>query len=122
MEKFHENCNFLANGCFVEQNSRKETPLKIKLYFKDFSNLPINTFSKAWKWHRFDFGPTFTHFYPLKYVNYIGWKVKRVLESKFCGLSAGFFLLFPIQPLQFTLKLFDVCAEPRTALNNTHTY
>ena len=49
MEKFHENCNFLANGCSVEQNSRKETPLKIKLYYKDFSNLPINTFSKAWK-------------------------------------------------------------------------
>ena len=53
----------------------------------------------------------------------------RRMESKvsfwnqnFVGYPLAFFLLFPIQPLQFTLKLFDVCAEPRTALNNTHTY
>ena len=49
------NCNFLAYGCFVEQNWRKETPLKIKFYFHDTIILPIKTFSKAWKWHWFDF-------------------------------------------------------------------
>ena len=26
-------------------------------------HLPIKTFSKAWKWHQFDFGLPFTHFY-----------------------------------------------------------
>ena len=51
----HGNCNFLANGCFVGQNSRKETPLKIKFYYQDIINLPVKTFSKAWKWHRFYF-------------------------------------------------------------------
>ena len=49
MEKFHGNCNFLANGCFVGQNSRKETPLKIKFYYQNIINLPVKTFSKAWK-------------------------------------------------------------------------
>merc|ERR1739836_115541 len=34
--------------------------------FMDIINLPIKTFSKAWKWHQLDFGPTFTHFYLLK--------------------------------------------------------
>ena len=28
-----------------------------------YHHLPIETFSKAWKWHQFDFGLTFTHFY-----------------------------------------------------------
>ena len=32
--KFHGNCIFLANGCTVEQNSRKKTPLKVKFYFQ----------------------------------------------------------------------------------------
>ena len=69
-EKCHGNCNFLAKGCTLEQNSRKETPLKIKFYHQDIINLPIKTFSKAWKWHLFDFGPTFTHIYLLKNVNF----------------------------------------------------
>ena len=37
---------------------------------QDIINLPIKTFSKAWKWQLFDFGPTFTHFYLLKNVNF----------------------------------------------------
>ena len=34
-------------------------------------------YSKAWKWHQFDFGPTFTHFYLLKNVNF---KIQFVLR------------------------------------------
>ena len=47
-EKFHETCNFLANSCFVEQNLRKETPLKIKFYFVHHHST-YQPFSKAWK-------------------------------------------------------------------------
>ena len=56
---------------------RKETPLKIQFYYQDIINLPIKTFSKAWKWQPFDFGPTFTHFYLLKNVNF---KIQFVLR------------------------------------------
>ena len=48
------NLHFLAKGCIVEQHSRKETPLKIRFYYQNPINLPIKTFSKAWKWHPFD--------------------------------------------------------------------
>ena len=34
-----------------------ETPLKIKFYLQDIINQPNKTFSKAWKWLRFDYGP-----------------------------------------------------------------
>ena len=40
-------------------------------------SLPIKTFPKAWKWQLFDFGPIFTHFYLLKYVNF---KIQFVLR------------------------------------------
>ena len=60
----------------ASQSKIEEKRLKIKFYYQDTINLPIKTFSKGWKQHQFDFGPTFTHFYPLKYVNYIGWKVR----------------------------------------------
>ena len=76
-EKFHGNCNFLEKGCVMAENSRKETPLKIQFYYQDIINLPIKTFSKAWKWQPFDFGPTFTHFYLLKNVNF---KIQFVLR------------------------------------------
>ena len=56
---------------------RKETSLKIQFYYQNIINLPINTFSKAWKWQLFDFGPTFTHFYILKNVNF---KIQFVLR------------------------------------------
>ena len=45
------NMNILANGCILEQNARKETPIKIQFYFQDNITLPTNTFSKAWLWH-----------------------------------------------------------------------
>ena len=35
------------------------------------------TFPKAWKWQLFDFGPIYTHFYLLKYVNF---KIQFVLR------------------------------------------
>ena len=49
---------------------KKKTPLKIQFYYQDFVNLPIKTFSKAWKWQPLDFGPTLSHFYLLKNVNF----------------------------------------------------
>ena len=67
----------MAKGCIVEQNSRKETPLKIKFYFQDLLNLPIETLSKAWKWYRFDFGTAFTQINLLKNVNF---KIECVLR------------------------------------------
>ena len=36
---------------------------------------PIKTFSKAWKWQLFDFGPTFIHFSLLKNVK-ISWAIQ----------------------------------------------
>ena len=62
-EKFHGNCIFLANRCVLEQNLRKETPLRIQFYCQNIMTLLIETFSKAWQWHWFDFGNNFTHFY-----------------------------------------------------------
>ena len=59
------------------QNYRKGTPLKIQFYYQDIINLPTKTFPKAWKWQLFDFGPIFTHFYLLKYVNF---KIQFVLR------------------------------------------
>ena len=32
-----------------------DTPLKVQFYYQDNINLPLNTFSGAWQWHRFDF-------------------------------------------------------------------
>ena len=64
-------------GQGAEQNSRKETPLKIKFYYQGIINLPIKTFSKAWKWYLFGFGPTFTHIYLLKNVTF---KIQFVLR------------------------------------------
>ena len=55
--------HFLAIGCVLEQNLRKEIPLRIQFYCQNIMILPIETFSKAWKWHWFDFGINFTHFY-----------------------------------------------------------
>ena len=55
----------------------KIPPLKIQFYYQDLINLPIKTFSKTWKWQLFDFGPTFTHFYLLKNVNF---KIQFVLR------------------------------------------
>ena len=37
--KLNKKSSFWAKGCFVEQNSRKETPLKIQFYFQDNINL-----------------------------------------------------------------------------------
>merc|ERR1712155_451565 len=71
----------MENAIFWQkaQNQRKETPLKIQFYYQDNINLPIKTFSKAWKWQPFDFGPTFTHFYLLKNVNF-----KSILSYVLC--------------------------------------
>ena len=54
----------------------------LKLHKKTLTVKTINiffpfTFSKAWKWQTFDFGPTFTHFYLLKNVNF---KIQFVLR------------------------------------------
>ena len=46
MEKVLWNCIFLAKGCIVEQNSKKETPLKIWFYFQVDINLPMKPFLK----------------------------------------------------------------------------
>ena len=46
--------NFLANGCVLGQNARKETPFKIQFYCQDNITRPINTFFNAWQWHQFD--------------------------------------------------------------------
>ena len=46
MEKVHGNCIFLAKGCVVEQNSKKETPLKIWFYYQVDINLPMKPFLK----------------------------------------------------------------------------
>ena len=54
---------FLAIGCVLEQNLRKEIPLRIQFYCQNIMTLPIETISKAWQWYRFDFGINFTHFY-----------------------------------------------------------
>ena len=54
---------FLAIGCVLEQNLRKETPLRIQFYCQNIMTLPIETISKAWQWYSFDFGINFTHFY-----------------------------------------------------------
>ena len=54
---------FGAKGCVKEQSSRKNTPLRIQFYSHTIINLPIETFSNAWQWHRFDVGFNFTHFY-----------------------------------------------------------
>ena len=62
-EKFHGNCIFLAIGCVLEQNLRKEIPLRIQFYCQNIMTLSIETISKAWQWYRFDFGINFTHFY-----------------------------------------------------------
>ena len=62
-EKFHGNCIFLAIGCVLEQNLRKEIPLRIQFYCQNIMTLPIETISKAWQWYSFDFGINFTHFY-----------------------------------------------------------
>ena len=52
--------NFLANGCVLGQNARKETPFKIQLYLTNNIALPKDTFSRAWQWHWFDLGLIYT--------------------------------------------------------------
>ena len=49
------NMNFLANGCILQKNARKQTPLKIQFYFQDYITLPTSTISKAKKRHCFFF-------------------------------------------------------------------
>ena len=61
-KKIHGNCIFLAKGCIVAPNSRKQTPLKIRFYFQTNINQPINTFFKSWQWHQFNIGLTITLF------------------------------------------------------------
>ena len=50
------------NSPFWEKNTKSykkfkkgDTPLKVQFYYQDNLNLPLNTFSRAWQWHRFDF-------------------------------------------------------------------
>ena len=59
---FYGICIFLTKDCIVAQNSRKQTPLKIRFYFQTNINRPINTFSKSWEWHQFTIGLTITLF------------------------------------------------------------
>ena len=54
--KLNKNSPFCAKACNVEQNSRKETLLKIQFYFQTIPTQPITTFLKSWKWHRFNIG------------------------------------------------------------------
>ena len=61
-QKLNKNSPFWAKGCIVAQNSRKQTPLKIRFYFQTNINRPINTFSKSWEWHQFTIGLTITLF------------------------------------------------------------
>ena len=90
-EKFHGNCIFLANGCVLEQNLRKETPLRIQFYCQNIMTLPIETFSKAWQWHRFDFGINFTHFYIV---------TSNLLPNFLMALTHSFFnILLSVTPL-----------------------
>ena len=53
----------------------KEKRPHLKLNFT--TKTSIKTFFKAWKWHWFDFGPSFSHFYLLKNVNF---KIQFVLR------------------------------------------
>ena len=57
--KFHGNGIFLANGCTVEQNSRKKTLLKIKFYFQ----LIHTDLFKSLAIYQFGFVPIFKHSY-----------------------------------------------------------
>ena len=40
------NMNFLENDCMLEQNARKQTPLKIQFYFLEMSSYPLAPFLK----------------------------------------------------------------------------
>ena len=55
MASLQANMNFLENDCMLEQNARKQTPLKIQFYFQDTITLPTSTISKAKKQHCFFF-------------------------------------------------------------------
>ena len=60
--KLNKNSPICAKACNVEQNSRKETPLKIQFYFQTNLTQPITTFLKCWKWHWFNIGLNITLF------------------------------------------------------------
>ena len=53
MARLQANMNFLENDCMLEQNARKQTPLKIQFYFQVNIILPTSTISKAKKRHCF---------------------------------------------------------------------
>ena len=57
--------HFLANDCVLGQNARKETLLKIQFYYIYSITPPKESFSRAWKWHGFDFGLIFTHLHAI---------------------------------------------------------
>ena len=59
-KKIEQKSPFLAKQGILEQTLIKETPLKIQLYLTNNIALPKDTFSRAWQWHRFDFGLIFT--------------------------------------------------------------
>ena len=59
---FHKTSPFWAEGCILEENLRRLTPLRIQFYCQNIINLPINTLFIAWQWHQFDFGIIFTPF------------------------------------------------------------
>ena len=50
-KKIYQKQSFLAKGCVIEQDARKQTLLKIQFYCLYNITLPIGTFFKAWQWH-----------------------------------------------------------------------
>ena len=54
MASLQANMNFLENDCMLEQNARKQTPLKIQFYYQVNMTQPKNIC--------FDFGLIFTLF------------------------------------------------------------
>ena len=51
--KFNKNSPFYIEGCILQQNSRKLTPLRIQFYCQYIITQPKNTFFNAWQWHHF---------------------------------------------------------------------
>ena len=55
-------CNWQALEKVYFGSLRNETPLKIQFYYETNIPQPKNIISRAWQWHRFDFGLIFILF------------------------------------------------------------